>query len=481
MARRGGLPADVRGRRRCSSTRTSRACRCGRCCCAGRRCRTPALIDRYVARRADAILVGHTHWDHAVDAPAIARRDGATVYGSRLARAADARCTGSTSVVVEPQRRVRDRPVRGALHAQPALEAAVRPQGPVRRPADVRGPARRSAPAPTSAATCSGSGSRSPGRASTTRAAPTCATTSASSPSTSSSPASPGARSRRTTGAGSCRGSTRGWSSRPTTTTSSRRSDRPLTLVRRVDLDRAAGRDPRGVARATTLAAVPTRSRAASGHSGKLEARSPRRAARPGTTRRDLSTSSVSVRIANAPSLEHPLRRRQPERDALGLAQRGHEVAVGQRVRGGEVDRAVEVLALDQEPDRARRSRRRGSRRRTGARCRRARRGRAGRACAACRRRRRGPGSSPSPSAAGRSAPARRGGLLPAARDVDTRSATCPAGPARRRRARRPRRWAGRRCRRRSSPCSTAARRAAGRRPLDRLAQHARSTPGASP
>src|SRR4051812_45280307 len=33
------------------------------------------LIDRYV-RRAAAILVGHTHWDHAVDAPAIARRDG---------------------------------------------------------------------------------------------------------------------------------------------------------------------------------------------------------------------------------------------------------------------------------------------------------------------------------------------------------------------------------------------------------------------
>ena len=40
-----------------------------------------ALLDRYVAR-ADAVLIGHTHWDHAVDAPAIARRDGATVYGS---------------------------------------------------------------------------------------------------------------------------------------------------------------------------------------------------------------------------------------------------------------------------------------------------------------------------------------------------------------------------------------------------------------
>jgi len=41
-------------------------------------------IDRYVPR-ADAILIGHTHFDHALDAPAVARRDGATVYGSTSA------------------------------------------------------------------------------------------------------------------------------------------------------------------------------------------------------------------------------------------------------------------------------------------------------------------------------------------------------------------------------------------------------------
>lgn len=35
--------------------------------------------------RADAILLGHTHFDHAVDAPAIARRDGAPVYGGASA------------------------------------------------------------------------------------------------------------------------------------------------------------------------------------------------------------------------------------------------------------------------------------------------------------------------------------------------------------------------------------------------------------
>jgi L-ascorbate metabolism protein UlaG (beta-lactamase superfamily) len=63
----------------------------------------PRLIDRHI-RRADAILIGHTHWDHAVDAPAIARRDRATVYGSdSLARLMALH--GQTSVVVEPHRR----------------------------------------------------------------------------------------------------------------------------------------------------------------------------------------------------------------------------------------------------------------------------------------------------------------------------------------------------------------------------------------
>jgi L-ascorbate metabolism protein UlaG (beta-lactamase superfamily) len=33
--------------------------------------------------RADAIVVGHTHFDHALDVPAIARRTGALVFGSR--------------------------------------------------------------------------------------------------------------------------------------------------------------------------------------------------------------------------------------------------------------------------------------------------------------------------------------------------------------------------------------------------------------
>lgn len=44
-----------------------------------------SLVQEWIPR-ADAVLVGHTHFDHAVDAPEIARRDGATVYGSSSAR-----------------------------------------------------------------------------------------------------------------------------------------------------------------------------------------------------------------------------------------------------------------------------------------------------------------------------------------------------------------------------------------------------------
>lgn len=41
-------------------------------------------IARHVPR-ADAIVLGHTHFDHALDAPLIARRTGARVFGSRSA------------------------------------------------------------------------------------------------------------------------------------------------------------------------------------------------------------------------------------------------------------------------------------------------------------------------------------------------------------------------------------------------------------
>lgn len=43
-----------------------------------------ALVQRH-APRADAIVLSHTHFDHALDAPAIARQTGARVFGSESA------------------------------------------------------------------------------------------------------------------------------------------------------------------------------------------------------------------------------------------------------------------------------------------------------------------------------------------------------------------------------------------------------------
>jgi L-ascorbate metabolism protein UlaG (beta-lactamase superfamily) len=45
----------------------------------------PALVERYLgqAQNIVGVLVGHTHFDHAVDAPTVARRFGCDAYGSR--------------------------------------------------------------------------------------------------------------------------------------------------------------------------------------------------------------------------------------------------------------------------------------------------------------------------------------------------------------------------------------------------------------
>jgi L-ascorbate metabolism protein UlaG (beta-lactamase superfamily) len=44
----------------------------------------PAMLDRFAGAASEVagVLVGHTHFDHAVDAPAIARRFGCRAYGS---------------------------------------------------------------------------------------------------------------------------------------------------------------------------------------------------------------------------------------------------------------------------------------------------------------------------------------------------------------------------------------------------------------
>lgn len=65
---------------------------------------SPELIDAHVPR-ADAVLVGHTHFDHALDVPAIARRDGATVYGSAsLRHLMGLHGLAAAAVEVEPHR-----------------------------------------------------------------------------------------------------------------------------------------------------------------------------------------------------------------------------------------------------------------------------------------------------------------------------------------------------------------------------------------
>ena len=67
----------------------------------------PAMIERYAAAPGPVagVLVGHTHFDHAVDAPAIARRTGAKAYGSAsLAHLMRLHGLGALAVEVEPHR-----------------------------------------------------------------------------------------------------------------------------------------------------------------------------------------------------------------------------------------------------------------------------------------------------------------------------------------------------------------------------------------
>ncbi len=67
----------------------------------------PAALDRFVRAHGDTVgvLVGHTHFDHAVDAPAIARRHRCKAYGSRsLANLMALHGLAEQAVEVEPYR-----------------------------------------------------------------------------------------------------------------------------------------------------------------------------------------------------------------------------------------------------------------------------------------------------------------------------------------------------------------------------------------
>lgn len=68
----------------------------------------PALIDRYIGtpKHAVGVLVGHTHFDHAVDAPAIAERLNCRAYGSSsLGRLMRLHGAGERAVEVAPYTR----------------------------------------------------------------------------------------------------------------------------------------------------------------------------------------------------------------------------------------------------------------------------------------------------------------------------------------------------------------------------------------
>ncbi|HEX4805463.1 MAG TPA: MBL fold metallo-hydrolase [Conexibacter sp.] len=68
----------------------------------------PESLDRWIRPAGDVagVLVGHTHFDHAVDAPAIARRCRAPAYGSAsLAALMRLHGLGGLAVEVEPYRR----------------------------------------------------------------------------------------------------------------------------------------------------------------------------------------------------------------------------------------------------------------------------------------------------------------------------------------------------------------------------------------
>jgi L-ascorbate metabolism protein UlaG (beta-lactamase superfamily) len=67
----------------------------------------PAALDRFLPAGEDVVgvLVGHTHFDHAVDAPAVARRTGCRAYGSAsLAALMRLHGLGEQAVDVEPYR-----------------------------------------------------------------------------------------------------------------------------------------------------------------------------------------------------------------------------------------------------------------------------------------------------------------------------------------------------------------------------------------
>jgi L-ascorbate metabolism protein UlaG (beta-lactamase superfamily) len=82
---------------------------------------SPEAIARWIDR-ADAILVGHTHFDHALDVPAIARAHGCKAYGSTsLQNLMGLHGLAEQAVVVEPKRTYEVGPFR--FHFVPSVHS----------------------------------------------------------------------------------------------------------------------------------------------------------------------------------------------------------------------------------------------------------------------------------------------------------------------------------------------------------------------
>jgi L-ascorbate metabolism protein UlaG (beta-lactamase superfamily) len=80
-----------------------------------------AAVDKWIDR-ADAVLVGHTHFDHALDVPTIARRWGCQVYGSASMRnLLGLYDLADYAVVVEPKRTYEVGPFR--FHFVPSVHS----------------------------------------------------------------------------------------------------------------------------------------------------------------------------------------------------------------------------------------------------------------------------------------------------------------------------------------------------------------------
>ena len=82
---------------------------------------SPEAIAKYIDR-ADAVLVGHTHFDHALDTPAIAKAHGCKVYGSTSLQALmGLHGLAAQAVVVEPKRDYEVGPFR--FHFVPSIHS----------------------------------------------------------------------------------------------------------------------------------------------------------------------------------------------------------------------------------------------------------------------------------------------------------------------------------------------------------------------